>query len=83
MPVGAGERGEVREQAWSWAGVGRGRWPWACSHATWAQKGWSGRGWGLPGGRFWAGKTRPGEGRVAVIPRIPAPMLKLWLGPRG
>ena len=32
---------------------------------------------------FLGAGTRPGEGRVAVLPRIPAPMLKLWLGPQG
>lgn len=66
-PMGAGERGEVRGRP----GAGQGL---AESVALGLQPrylGPEGLEWarlGLPGGRFWAGKTRPGEGRVAVIP---------------
>lgn len=64
MPVGAGERGEVREQAWGWAGVGRGRWPWACSHSYLGPEGleWVrlGTSWGQVLG--WEDQARRGQG---------------------
>lgn len=49
--------------------------------ATWAQKGWVGEAGDFRG--FWSWEDQARRGQGDVIPRIPAPMLKLWLGPRG
>lgn len=86
MPVGAGERGEVREQAWGWAGVGRGRWPWACSHSylgpeglEWARLGTS---WGQVLG--WEDQARRRQGgRHPQNPCTHAEALAGAMGRRG